>query len=199
LLALDTGLNDHDPFTVATDLTWLEPSEEAWHIDKIRQFGAAGGRTILLSHHQPFSAFNVIGRGRCKPQGEEAGNPRLLASYRELLGAANSPAHIAAWFWGHEHNMCVYEPTLGVGKGRCIGHGAVPVLANHDAYAALASLRNPPSLIEDPRHPGSQLQLDRNGSVYANGFVVLRLHGPTAEASYWQDTDWQTPMFVERL
>ena len=53
ILGLDTGLHDNDVFSVNTNVTCLEPTEEAWHLDKITNAG--GRKTILLSHHQLFS------------------------------------------------------------------------------------------------------------------------------------------------
>jgi hypothetical protein len=57
-LAMDTGLHDHDPLQVTDVLTYLEKDEEDWHIERIKEFP---GLTILLSHHQLFSAFSQIG------------------------------------------------------------------------------------------------------------------------------------------
>lgn len=200
-LALDTGLHDHDPFTVNDDITYLEDSEEAWHIDKIAKWSAQGGRTILLSHHQLFSAFELIGgKNAQKPTGEEAANPKLLASFRKFQ-AAGAPGAIAAWFWGHEHNLCVYEPYLGLAKGRCLGHGAIPAFTEQDPYAVEASLPNPPALVGDPRNPGEALKLGVVDQSYAHGFAIVRLddHDRSATVSYYQETDYTTPMFVERL
>ena len=58
-LAADTGLNDRDPFDVDSALTGIDPGEEQWHLDKV---GGFPGRTILLTHHQPYSAFAEIAR-----------------------------------------------------------------------------------------------------------------------------------------
>ncbi|MDX1999957.1 MAG: metallophosphoesterase, partial [Thermoanaerobaculia bacterium] len=202
-LALDTGLHDHDPFSVNDDITYLEESEEAWHIDKIAQWSARGGRTILLSHHQLFSAFELIGgKDAQKPAGQEAANPKLLASFRKFQEAAEiGGGDIAAWFWGHEHNLCVYEPYLGLAKGRCLGHGAIPAFTEQDPYAVVASLPNPPALVGDPRNPGEPLKLGVVDQAYAHGFVIVRLddRDRSATVSYYQETDYTTPMFVERL
>lgn len=200
-LALDTGLHDHDPFTVSDDITYLEDSEEAWHIDKIARWSAQGGRTILLSHHQLFSAFELIGgKDAQKPAGQEAANPKLLASFRKFQ-AAGDPGAIAAWFWGHEHNLCVYEPYLGLAKGRCLGHGAIPAFTEQDPYAVEASLPNPPALVADPRNPGAPLKLGVVDQAYAHGFAIVRLddRDRSATVSYYQETDYTRPMFVERL
>ncbi len=201
-LAMDTGLHDHDPFTVNDDITYLEASEEAWHVDKIAKWSAQGGRTILLSHHQLFSAFEAIGGASAeKPAGQEAANPKLLASFRKFEVAAGHPGAIAGWFWGHEHNLCVYQPYLGLAKGRCLGHGAIPAFAEQDPYAVVPTLPDPPQLVPDPRSPGAPLKLGLVDQAYAHGFAILRLSDAdrSATVSYYQETDYTTPMFVERL
>lgn len=200
-LALDTGLHDHDPFTVNDDITYVEDSEEAWHLDKLARWGEQGGRTILLSHHQLFSAFELIGgKNAQKPAGQEAANPKLLASFRKFQ-EAGPPEAIAAWFWGHEHNLCVYEPYLGLAKGRCLGHGAIPAFTEQDPYAVVAALPNPPQLVADPQNPGEPLKLGVVDQAYAHGFAIVELddRDRSATVSYYQETDYTTPMFVERL
>ena len=202
-LGMDTGLHDDDPFTVATDITYLDPKEELWHLDKVRSFSQAGGRTVLLSHHQPFSAHEDIGGANAvKPAGEESTNPKLMTTYRKLqAAAAEGSGDLAAWFWGHEHNLCVYEPFLGVAKGRCLGHGAIPAFVDSDPDADDPQIKNPPQLVDDPRNPGKKLSLDVIDHNYAHGFAILRLDGATktAKVSYYQETDWSTPMYEEEL
>src|SRR5262249_43125138 len=58
ILAMDSGYHDVDPKQRRSLVTDLEPSELAWHLDKVRRFGATKG-TILLSHHQLFSWVGV--------------------------------------------------------------------------------------------------------------------------------------------
>lgn len=65
-------------------------------------------KLVLLSHHQPFSAF-------------ENDCPSLLG-----LLANNT---VTGWFWGHEHRFAVYKPRPDLKYGRLIGHGGVPVWA----------------------------------------------------------------------
>lgn len=193
-LAMDTGLHDHDPFEVGDAMTYLDPKEVEWHLDKLAHFG---GRTILLSHHQLFSAFEHIGKPEAHPKGEEAYNTRLLASFRQF----QEGGEIAAWFWGHEHNLCVYEPYPPLEKGRCIGHGAIPVFVEQDPYKVLEDLPNPPRLVDDPAKPEEKLMLDREGRVYTHGYVIVRLDDrtQTAQAAYYQETDEENPMYTETL
>src|SRR5262249_44135844 len=97
LLAMDTGLHDSDVFDVATSETYIEDTELAWHSHWIDNAG--GRRTILLSHHQLFSAFAAIGQ-----DGDQSQNNHLLAQFGSRLGKVD------AWFWGHEHNLEIYAP-----------------------------------------------------------------------------------------
>jgi len=196
LLGMDTGLHDHDPFTVSKDVTYLEDSEEAWHADKIRRFSAAGGRTILFSHHQLFSAFGGIGDYENRPADQQAVNPKLLASLQTFQQAGE----VAAWFWGHEHNLCVYEPFQGLAKGRCIGHGAVPVFDDdgNDPYQPLDGVTPLPELVKTPS--GAPLRLPKDDAVYAHGFVILQLDdtAKTALASYYAETQ-SAPIWEETI
>lgn len=198
LLCMDTGLHDHDPFTVSSNVTFLDPEEEAWHVDKIRRWSEAGGRTLLFSHNQLFTAFDGVGQ-----EGKEklVVNPKLQASYKKFLAAAGDHRNIAGWFWGHEHNLCIYEPYADLPKGRCIGHGAVPVSTEHDPYKPLAGFDDLPQLVDDPANPGKKLELAVTDQVYAHGFVILDLNDDngTAQASYYQETDPENPMYVETL
>jgi hypothetical protein len=59
LLAMDTGLHDYSPLDVDDAVTFVEDDELEWHCARIREFP---GCTILLSHHQLFSAFSPIGK-----------------------------------------------------------------------------------------------------------------------------------------
>jgi calcineurin-like phosphoesterase family protein len=185
-LGMDTGLHDHDPFSVTTALTYLEPDEETWHAARLGEFP---GRSILLSHHQLFSAFSEIGprdaNGKLSPC-----NPRLLTSFRRFQAAA--PGRLAAWFWGHEHNLCIYKPYAGLDVGRCIGHGAIPVFASENPYDVPDDLPDPPQLIG-----GTQLASIED--VYAHGYVMLTLGKTGAKVDYFQETDFSKPFYSETI
>ena len=186
LLAMDTGLHDYDPAKQGGVLTYLEPDEEEWITARIAEFP---GRTILLSHHQLFSALSKIG-----PAAEDGSldpvNPKLAESFAKFAQAARKP--IAAWFWGHEHALTVYAPYSGLEKGRCIGCGAVPVFSGTNEAHPLAKLRNPPPLL--------QAQLGVEGDVYTHGFVVLRLAADgSGTADYFEDHNGAEQVFSEAL
>jgi uncharacterized caspase-like protein len=173
LLGLDTGLHDVSLLDAENSPTFLEPDEEQWHLDRIAEFS---GRTILLSHHQPFSAYSRIGsqdaQGRLCPY-----NPLLMKSFQKF--GANK---VSAWLWGHEHNLCLYKTYRGVARGRCVGHGAIPVFAVEQPYNVLEDAADPPELWKD--HP-----IDPVGGAFANGFALVSLQPTTgdAEIKYYSD------------
>jgi len=176
LLAMDTGRHDYSPFSVADVVTFVESDEQNWLRERVQEFD---GRTILLSHHQLFSAYSRIGdrsaTGKLNPV-----NPKLLATY-QLLAQTGKP--IAAWFWGHEHNLCIYQPYSGLARGRCLGHGAIPVFVDDSPYEALDGIDNPPMLVD-----GTKLAVA--GRFYAHGFAMLKLGTDgTAAAEYFQVDD----------
>lgn len=170
-LAMDTGLHDYNPLGVADALTYLEPEEIEWHCDRISEFP---GRSILLSHHQPFSAFSPI--GTADELGRRSGtNPRLMETYNIL----KMKGRVNAWFWGHEHSLGIYKPFLEIEFGRCLGHGGVPVSVVDKIYQPLPEIQNPPSIIQ-----GTESGSD--GDVYAHGYAQLSLSEKSLSAEYFQ-------------
>lgn len=187
-IAMDTGRTDRDPFDVTDVLVEIDPQEEAWLAARIAEFS---GKTILLSHHQFFSAFAQI--GPAQPNGSlTAYNPNLDATYNRFVTAAKAGGGaIAAWFWGHEHTMTLYQRYRTLEKGRCIGHGAVPVLAQ-DEDLPLKKIVNPPGVVSVP--------LGVVGQVHAHGFVILRFgQDGSCRAEYYNDTDPSKPAYSEAL
>ena len=170
-VALDTGLHDDDAFGQSP--TYLEDTEVQWLTDKVHTAGAR--RTVLLSHHQLFTAFDSIGGPGCV-------NPRLSAQVGSLL------PNITVWYWGHEHNQVIYEPYQGV-LARCLGHGAYPV-----------GITEIPATQKYPQVPVAKVTLSKGPSFYSHGYVILDLDGPRATASYYQDSDPEdTAMLTETL
>lgn len=98
LIGLDTGYVEHN----------LNKEQLEW-LDVLLNEGDA--KNILLSHHQPFSAFESGG----------AGEHRLQQWLKPYMDAGK----ITAWFWGHEHLLALYKPYMKI-KGRCIGNGCFP-------------------------------------------------------------------------
>eukprot|EP00932_Pfiesteria_piscicida_P006713 SRR837773.16668.p2 GENE.SRR837773.16668~~SRR837773.16668.p2 ORF type:complete len:161 (+),score=50.04 SRR837773.16668:133-615(+) len=120
-----------------------------------------GLKTIMMSHHQLFSAASSVGRPNAVVKELSTLPDRLGVTYytnefataaRELPGALPPDAQyaintrlwrqfppqalegVAAWFWGHEHASVAFEPYAGLRRGRCAGNGAVPVPKDYDAY-----------------------------------------------------------------
>jgi hypothetical protein len=172
LLAMDTGLNDYSPLEVDEAVTFIEDDELEWHCARLKEFP---GRTILLSHHQLFSAFSPIGKG--DPNGHRsASNPYLLKAFNLM----SDSGRISAWFWGHEHTLSIYDPFVGLQRGRCLGHGAVPVSTLDKLYVPIPGLDQTPSIV-------ANTQLQQQGGVYAHGYAVLAFGTKDCKAEYYQD------------
>ena len=173
LLAMDTGLHDYDPFNVDDAVTYLEDDELAWHCARIKEFP---GKTILLSHHQLFSAFSPIGPADANKVYSSV-NPKLLTAFNAMTGSVAASGKISAWFWGHEHTLSIYNAFAGLARGRCLGHGAIPVSAPD---TVVAGLDQTPTVV-------ANTQLQKQGDVYAHGYAVLTFNGDTCQAAYYQD------------
>jgi hypothetical protein len=103
VLGLDTGYSDNRVF----DAHDLYGAQDQWAYDKLAN--AKGKKGIILSHHQPFSAY-------------EKGGDKLLAKLRRPL----DDDLVLAWFWGHEHRCALYEEREKIKYPRLIGHGGIP-------------------------------------------------------------------------
>jgi hypothetical protein len=70
--------------------------------------------TLLLSHHQYFTAFGDHGYTRPAKQLRE------FFRHQEII-----------WIWGHEHRLAIYDRFTKDGGltvfGRCLGNGGMPV------------------------------------------------------------------------
>jgi hypothetical protein len=186
-LAMDTGYSDHDPNTVADVRVALRPDEQAWHLDKITNFG---GSTILLSHHQLFSSYASIGPA------DQAGNKRLPYNPNLLgsLQAFQATKPVAAWIWGHEHSLTLYEPYLGLSAGRCIGHGAVPATEADSPYGIQTELTDTPPALRMPQMP-------LVNELYAHGYAMLQLgiDGGGIRADYYEMNAPDTVQYSETI
>lgn len=171
-LAMDTSLHDHDPETLATTMTYLEPSEVEWHLDKIQN--TEGRKTVLLSHHQLFTACSDIAGGGV--------NTHLQNAFQSVL------PQISLWLWGHEHNLVQYDPYLGLQRGRCMGHGAIPVFTLTEPYTV--------------KHPGAPMgaaRLSNDGVIYEHGYALMSLDGPNGTVGYYQVSQPDAPLWVDML
>lgn len=184
LLGMDTGLHDYNPLGVEEALTYIEDEELAWHCDRIKEFP---GRTILLSHHQLFSAYSPIGKTQANGK-RSAVNPSLYKAFDLMAGSGS----IAAWFWGHEHTLSIYDNFSGLRRGRCLGHGAVPVSILDKIYEPLPDLAETPTV-------SISAQLKRQGQIYAHGYAVVAFAGETCTAEYFQDADGRASLVHSEL
>jgi hypothetical protein len=155
-------------------VTFVEPAEQEWLVRRMQEFS---GKTILLSHHQLFSAFSQIGTRRANGRFNPV-NPKLQATYAALT---RNGKEVAAWFWGHEHNLCIYQPYAGLARGRCVGYSAIPVFVDDTPYETLEELDDPPRIV-------ANTMLSEAGQFHTHGFAVLSLgSNGTATADYFED------------
>jgi len=176
-LAMDTGHNDNNPITVSTNMTKLVTfgtwAEQNWLLDKINLAGSR--KTVLLSHHQLFSPFGAVGI----VNGQSfAYNPNLRATFQAVT------SKVAWWFWGHEHTLAVFDPYMGVERGRCVGASAVPVFTDQQSYSNASGLQTYGGL-QLPTWKSSG-QLGNNGTSYNNCFALMTLNGASANVDYYQ-------------
>ncbi|MGH9359538.1 MAG: metallophosphoesterase family protein [Terriglobia bacterium] len=178
-LAMDTGLHDSNPAEMGSAATYLENTELAWHVDKMKNAGRR--RTVLLSHHPLFSAYEAI-------DGHEI-NMRLQPQVFDFL------PNVALWLWGHEHNFIVYGPLGRLQRGRCLGHGAFPVGVDEVPSAPVFS--NVPLITKDAS--GKSINLGVTEGLYDHGYAIMDLNGASGTIAYFQDTDEQNPLFAETI
>lgn len=178
-LAMDTGLHDNNPAQGGSTATYLEDTELAWHEDKMKNAGCR--RTVLLSHHPLFSAYEEI-------DGHEV-NMRLQPQVFSFL------PNVALWLWGHEHNFVVYGPFAGLQHGRCLGHAAFPI--GVDELPAAPAFSNVPVITKGSN--GKSIMLGQTEGLYNHGYAIMDIDGPSGTIAYFQDADEQNPMFSEKI
>jgi hypothetical protein len=161
ILGLDSSYKD-------PDVPDLQDPQREWLADQIAN---AGGRlTILLTHHQPFSAYEAV-------------NGTLANTIVSGLGERR----VKAWIWGHEHRCAVYRPRIDAQTDKyvsnadysaIVGHGGVPQLLSASTGAvdrdALAWE------FADYFEAGD----DRWG---LGGYAVLGFSGATVEIQYYDE------------
>jgi calcineurin-like phosphoesterase family protein len=143
IIGLDTGYVDHN----------LNLEQFEWLLHKVYNYS---GKTVLLSHHQLFSAFDS--------QGE---------NLEGWLGSLLDDGKIYAWFWGHEHRCTVYKPHRNI-KARCIGHGGIPYNAHADPHP---DSDIPVEWTDEREHPQKSGQ-----GIF--GFAFLNLDGANLHVQY---------------
>lgn len=192
----------------------IRPDELLWHQDKLKSFN---GRTILMSHHQLYSALQVCGLEQSKlNQGQQLDpNDANRAWINTELWAQFGPYlkdKVAVWLWGHEHNLLIFEDNYrpldwpitpeftqayqNLRKGRCVGHSALPVQDIEEPYKKIY----PVNLINDH----VKLDLTKVGTEmwYNHGFQIMQLAGKgnPSRLSYFQvasNNAVPQPLFME--
>ena len=117
--------------------------------------------TLLLSHHQYFTAFCDLAYTKPAKQ--------LLEFF---------PNQELVWIWGHEHRLAIYDKYKMSGGitayGRCLGHGGMPVELTPPVHQEV------PLLYYDQR----PYKLLDGRQVGVNGFVNLSLSGRVLTLDY---------------
>jgi hypothetical protein len=145
-------------------ITWLEGNVKPQQLKK---------PTLLLSHHQYFSAFAT----------------ETFARPAKQLKAFFAGQDVV-WIWGHEHRLAIYDVYSPDGNircyGRCLGNGGMPV------ETGAPNIKMAPLTFYDPRadYPvGDKLKAGWNG------FLNLTIDGPTMTLDYRDLKNQQ--LFVE--
>jgi hypothetical protein len=152
IFGLDTAFESQG---LKGDKGGLAAPQAQWIMEKIA--ARPNKKIILLSHHQPFSAW-------------EGDSPLLLQALDPLI---KGPRPIDAWFWGHEHRCAVYKPAFNIRYPALIGHGGVPV------YASSKEPKGHEVLAYRTRSFSRFLE-----KYSYMGFAVLDLDGPKATVRY---------------
>jgi 3',5'-cyclic AMP phosphodiesterase CpdA len=179
-LAMDTGLNDRNP--VDHMAPKLEKSEETWHRDKLDHFA---GTTVLLSHHQLFSANSKIADGP-RPYLNESLNSVFRPYYDKS---------VAAWFWGHEHNLVIFkdnqafDEAAALRKGRLVGCSAYEETVAENPYKKAdecSKVEYAPDMPElHLSHWATPLQ-----KFYNHAFTLLEITPEKIVAKYYEYPSW---------
>ena len=137
------------------DQALVQPQPD-WLRDELK--GAGGRKTMLLSHHQLFSAYESV-------------DDEIQAAAAPIL--AQNP--VTSWFWGHEHRCVLYSAHQNVSFPRCLGNGGIPVYMSHneaDPYV-------PPATYEYRNYIQNGLE---RWALF--GFAVLDFNGPKIDVKY---------------
>lgn len=139
----------------------LEPAILDWLRTNVRPIERRKA-TLILSHHQYFSAF------------PDEVFPKPAAQLSEFFAAQE-----VVWLWGHEHRLAIYDLYSPDGNlrcyGRCIGHGGMPV------ETAKPRPNRAPLAYYDPR---TDYPIGDGDCAGWNGFVNLTLDGPRLSLDY---------------
>jgi 3',5'-cyclic AMP phosphodiesterase CpdA len=167
LIALDSSYRDHD----------LEPSQMPW---LVHQLSAGGGRNILLTHHQMFSAVDARPHRAVK---------KLPATMKPIVDTGR----VFGWFWGHEHRCLSYarDPAFGNYCARTIGHGGKRIRLSTGVHLG-------PEFAPRVAHYWDVPRDDKPGRAM-NGFALLAFDGPNVTIDYVDEIgrNWFTEVWPD--
>jgi Calcineurin-like phosphoesterase len=167
ILAFDSAYVE-DRLLSATDAPAIDArlaSQWEWLVDKMKTSPLP---TILLSHHQPVSAF----------ASDHAEGANLRQDFQKFLAAAGRSPF--GWFFGHEHRCTFYDSTV-VPFARLIGHGCIPHAAP------------PANQQSDPNcEPFTKMNFRTNANGDAvSGFALLSFNGEMIDIRYIDEDGFQ--------
>ena len=181
-LGMDTGYNDRVPTDQLIDPEGpdLHEGEMEWHRDKLEKFP---GATILLSHHQLISAKEQLSR--------QAPNYLNRKLYDQFAGYFD---RVSAWYWGHEHNLILFEDNLKIDngkpalkKGRLLGCSAYEENVSDDPFA----IKYPEArFIADMKKLGQSEFKTGTTSFYNHAFGILDVAPEQIRATYYEYPSW---------
>jgi hypothetical protein len=177
IVGLDSGYHEND----------ISPDQVEWLKRVIADSQTKNRRVIVLTHHQPFSILSSEG-------------PKLLADINDLLSGHHiveklrgflEAKAIAAWIFGHEHRLILYERHAKWNLfARCIGHGGMPyeraaLEGTSPEATAMYAVRGahgiPGALVLDGPNPFVAGYQNKYGP---NGYAVYELNGPAIREEY---------------
>ncbi len=172
LIGIDSAYDSPDDPNLSED-------QKRWLGQAVDEAGGNGSRqTILLSHHQAFTAF---------------GDTNVSGKLAADVSSALSGRRVAAWMWGHEHRGTVYASDITARAydrvahyTATIGHGGVPQLVTEDG--------RPITTVDE-----ALLAADRGGWEFdgthtvdadtwsLGGYAVLALNQHRAEITFFDE------------
>jgi hypothetical protein len=185
-LGMDTGYNDRDPINQAAP--GLVHSEIAWHHDKLENFA---GTTVLLSHHQLVSAKEVLHQSGRLPYM----NAKLQKVFHPYFD------RVAAWFWGHEHCLILFEDNLPftgkppLRKGRLVGCSAYEESVSQDPYG-ISKGSEAAVFMKDMKRLKVSNYRSHLQKFYDHAFALLEVTPQRITAKYYTYPSWDQDFHV---
>jgi|688.fasta_scaffold04426_11 hypothetical protein len=183
IIGLDTGYHSVGKQIIKKTLgqdARLDDYLLKWLKEVVKPFAPGDNRgIILLTHHQPKSAF-------------ESPYEKIVEQLAPILG--NKRPFI--WLWGHEHRLAFYGTNTQKDSmlhfGRCIGHGGMPVALGNSVKLDAPDLESgqQQSLVfhdqrSNPKH--EELKTLSNQVLGYNGYATIELDHQQAILRYYDD------------